>query len=388
MTRLTDTTVKAMKPPAAGQAEHPDEMVTGLRLRIGAGGRKAWIVRTRAGGKPINRTLGRYPIMSLAKARSEAQKLLLEIATAGAPQEKRTFRDLLDHWLDHDAKANNRSWKLQKRQADIHVIPAWANRPIESITRADVRELIDGIEGTVAPNRVLALVRRLFRHALSRDWIQMSPAEAIEKPKAERARDRFLEMDEVKRIWAASDLLGYPYGPYVKMLLLTGQRRTEVASMRWADIDIDAATWIMCSDDTKSERAHLVPLAPQAVEMLRHAPRMGPYVWTTKGETYAQNYTKAKAKLDGFLAAGTDGEIGPWRLHDLRRTLATHMVRLGVSEIVVGRVLNHALQGVTARVYALHSYASEKRSALDRWAAEIDRAVAGRKVDNVVAING
>jgi integrase len=387
MARLTDTGVKAIKPPASGQAEHPDDLVTGLRLRVGAGGRKAWIVRTRAGGKPINKTIGSYPVMPLAIAREQAQKLLLDIQTTGAPRQKRTFADLLDHWVKNDAAENNRSWALQKRQAEIHVLPKWGKRSIDSISRGDVRDLIDGIEGVVAPNRVLALVRRLFRHALSRDWIAMSPAEAIEKPRGEKARDRYLEMAEVKRVYGAADLLGYPYGPYVKMLLLTGQRRTEVASMRWQDIDLDAATWVMGSDDTKADRAHLVPLSPAAVAILKAAPRLGDYVWTTDGETHVQNYTKAKNKLDAFIAAQGD-PLDAWRLHDLRRSAATHLVRLGVAETVVSRVLNHSVQNVTARVYALHSYAPEKRSALDRWAAEIGRAVAGKKAGKVVAING
>lgn len=386
MARLTDTSVKAIRPPDAGQAEHPDDLVTGLRLRVGAGGRKAWIVRTRAGGKPINKTLGSYPVMPLATAREQARKLLLDIQTSGAPRPKRTFAELVDHWVENDARDNNKSWELQKRQAEIHVLPKWGTREIDSIKRGDVRDLLDSIEGVVAPNRVHALVRRLFRHALGRDWIEHSPAEAIEKPRGESVRDRYLEMPDVARIYRTADLLGYPYGGYLKMLLLTGQRRTEVASMRWQDVDLDAATWTMGSADTKAARAQLVPLSPQAVAILRAAPMIGEYVWTTDGRSHVQNYTKAKLKLDQFLAGHEAGPLDSWRLHDLRRTVATHMVRLGVSETVVGRVLNHALQGVTARVYALHSYAPEKRSALDRWAAEIDREIAGRVPGKVVAL--
>ena len=227
MTRLTDSRVAAIKAPASGQDEHSDDLVTGLRLRVGAGGRKAWIVRTRAGGKPINKTIGSYPLMTLAKARDEARDFLIGIAKDGPPREERTFGELVTEWFNKVAKPNNRSWRMQERRLEIHVLPHWKARQLGSIKRADVRDLIETIEGDVNPNRVLTLVRTLFRYALSRDWIEASPAEGIAKPKTEHSRDRVLDMDEVKRAYVASDLLGYPFTGFVRLLFLTGQRRTE-----------------------------------------------------------------------------------------------------------------------------------------------------------------
>lgn len=387
MARLTDTRVASIKPPQSGQVEHSDDLVTGLRLRVGAGGRKAWIVRTRAGGKPINKTLGSYPVLGLGEARDAARDLLRDIARNGAPRAARTFGELVDHWIEHVAKPNNRSWDKQKRRLEIHVLPHWRDRQLDSIRRADVRDLIDGIPGDVAPNRALTLIRTVFRYGMSRDWIEASPAEAIAKPKSETPRDRFLDMEEVKWVYSTADMLGYPLAGYLKMLFLTGQRRTEVGMMRWEDIDLDAGTWTIASVDTKAGRAQLVPLSPQAIAMLKATPRLGAYVWTTDGRTYLSGYTHVKARLDGLLAA-QGARLKAWRLHDIRRSVATHMVRLGVTETIVGRVLNHAAQGVTAKVYALHSYEPEKRSALTRWAAEIDRMVAGKPADNVVAFNG
>jgi integrase len=389
MARLTDTKVAAIRPPASGQEEHPDDLVTGLRLRVGAGGKKSWIVRTRAGGKPINKTIGSYPIMGLGKAREEAKEFLLDIAkNGGAQRPTYTFGDVADHWIKNVAKPKNRSWKEQQRRLDLHVLPHWRDRQIDSIRRGEVRELVERIEGEVQPNRILTMVRTLFRYAMSRDWIEASPAEAIEKPKDESPRDRFLDMTEIRRAYVAADLLGYPFTGFVKLLFLTAQRRTEVASMRWDQLDLAAGTWLLTSEETKSARQHLVPLSPQAVALLKATPRLGEYVLTSDGKSFVQGYAKAKTALDKFIAADGGDELKPWRLHDIRRSVATHMVRLGVPETTVGRVLNHAPQGVTARVYALHSYEPEKRSALTRWAAEIDRAVAGQKADNVVAING
>jgi integrase len=383
---LTDAKVAAIKPPAAGQEEHRDTKVTGLRLRVGAGGKKTWTVRARAGAKVINKKIGSYPAMKLAAARGAAEKLLEALARDGSTDAiDRTFGAVADAWIEKVAKPKNSSWRLQERRLEMHVLPHWRDRKIATITRADVRDLLEGIEGDVLPGRVLAIVKTVFRYALSRDWVDASPVEGIEKPSTDTARDRVLSMEEVSAIWTAAGLLGFPFGHYLRALTLTGQRRTEVAAMRWADVDLDAATWIIPAKETKSQRTHLVPLSAPVVELLKDLPRLGEYVFTHDGESHVSGYAKAKSRLDSFIAA-TDAKVAPWRLHDLRRTAATHMVRLGISEEVVGRVLNHSPKGVTAKVYALHTYAPEKRSALDRWAAELMRAVQGKSPNNVVTL--
>ncbi|HUE80293.1 MAG TPA: tyrosine-type recombinase/integrase [Sphingomicrobium sp.] len=385
---LTAAKVAAIKPPAKGQEEHRDSKVTGLRLRVGAGGKKTWIVRARAGAKILNKKLGTYPAMKLAAARTAAERLLEAIARDGTAEAvDRTFGAVADAWIDKVAKPKNDSWQQQKRRLEMHIFPAWRDRRIADIRRADVRELVEGIEGEVLPNRVLTIIKTVFRFALSRDWLEASPAEGIEKPNAESERDRVLDMAELKRVWDAAGLIGFPFGQFVRMLALTGQRRTEVATMRWADVDLEAATWTLSKADTKSDRKHLVPLPEPAVELLKGLPRFDGYVFTTDGETHISGFAKGKARLDAFIA-GSGDPVEPWTLHDLRRSAATHMVRLGVLEEVVGRVLNHAPKGVTAKVYALHTYAPEKRSALDRWAAELMRAVEGKPAEKVVPIRG
>ena len=201
---LTDTKVNGLKPPAMGQEEHRDLKVPGLRLRIGAGGKKTWIVRARAGEKIVNKKLGNYPAMGLGAARTAAEKLLTAVKRdKGTEGIDRTFGSVAETWIDKVAKPKNRSWKLQERRLELHVLPKWRERKIAEIRRSEVRDLIEGLEGDVLPNMVLALVRPIFRFALSRDWIEASPAEGIEKPKADSARDRVLSMDEVVRIWRA-----------------------------------------------------------------------------------------------------------------------------------------------------------------------------------------
>jgi integrase len=131
----------------------------------------------------------------------------------------------------------------------------------------------------------------------------------------------------------------------------------------------------------------MVPLSDPAVELLKPLPQLGDYVFSTDGETHIKGFAKAKARLDSFLSA-KDGPMEPWTFHDLRRTAATHMGRLGVSLEVIARVLNHARAGVTAKHYALYEYEAEKRSALDRWAAEVMRTVDGTAARKVVPIRG
>ncbi|MEM9085790.1 MAG: tyrosine-type recombinase/integrase [Pseudomonadota bacterium] len=385
---LTDTKVAAIKPPEKGQAEHPDAKVVGLRLRVGAGGKKTWTLRKRVGAKTINRKLGTYPAMGLAKARTAALSMIEAIEATGSSEAiDRTFKSAAQHWLENKAKVRNKGWRAQERQLERYVYPAWEDRQIRSIKRAEVRDLIEGIDGKILPNRILALVNTIFRYSLARDWLEASPSEAIEKPSPERVRERVLSMEEIASVWRASELLGFPYGPLTRLLMLTGQRKGEVTNMLWSEIDLDAKTWTIPAEKTKSSRAQLVPLSPLAAGILDQLPHLTDYVFTTNGETPVNGFGKAKFKLDQFL--GSRGEaIEDWRFHDLRRSVATHMVRLGISEPVVSRVLNHAAQGVTGKHYALHSYAPEKRQALELWAAEMDCAVNGVRGDNVVQIGG
>ncbi len=371
MTLLTDTRVAALKPPEKGQVEYPDHKVTGLRLRIGAGGTKTWTLRKRVGSKTVNRKIGVYPAVKLAGARIAAERMLEALERDGGTESlDRTFGQLAAHWLEKHAQIENRGWRDQERQLELHVYPTWQDMKLSDLRKGDVRALLEGLEGKVLPNRILALVKAILAYGAANDWIEASPAAPIKKPRSETRRDRVLDMGEVARLWSAAELLGYPLGPWTRVLLLTGQRRSEVAEMRWSDIDLEAGDWVIPATGTKADREHLVPLSGEVVEILKAMPRMGDYVFTLTGETPISGFSKAKTRLDRYLAS-MDQELKPWRYHDLRRTCATHMVRLGVSETVVGRVLNHAAQGVTAQVYARYDHAKEKRAAMEVWAAEV-----------------
>jgi integrase len=336
----------------------------------------------------ITQSLGRYPALSLAAARRAARDILSQIAEGGAPRPKLHYEDVAADFIERHCKPKNKRWYDQEAQLRYHVLPVWRGRAFGELRKRDVVALIDGVRdngATVMANRVLALVHKLFAWAVSRDIIEHNPATGVAKPVGEVPRDRVLTTPEVKAIWKATTHMAYPHGAYIRLLLLTAQRRDEVATMRRSAIDFETAEWKLDAADTKAARAHIVPLSKPVLAILEQLPRLDDYVLTTRAGTHICGYSKSKELLDKFMATElgiAPSELPNWRIHDLRRTVATRMVGLGIMEEVVGKVLNHARQGVTARHYNHHAYINEKRHALDLWAAELMRIVDGDALDH------
>ncbi len=214
-----------------------------------------------------------------------------------------------------------------------------------------------------------ANIRTLFKWAIQREIVNTNPCADTPRPvNGNRSeRDRVLSDEEVRSTWEACGKLGYPFGRIVQMLLLTGQRKSEVAKMKWPDVDLDEKVWRLRRDQTKADRSHDVPLSPLAIELLNGLPHLNDsdYVFTADGIRPFNGFSKAKARLDKL--SRTNG----WRLHDLRRTVGTNMAEhLGISVFTVARVLNHAEGGVT-KIYARASYLKEKRVALEKWSEHL-----------------
>jgi len=234
---------------------------------------------------------------------------------------------------------------------------------------------LDGIavRAPVQANRVFAMLRKLFNWCVDRDILQASPCVRVKPPGRETDRDRVLSDDELKRVWRAAYLLGWPFGPAVKLLILTAQRRNEVAMMRWDEVDLDGALWTIPSEKSKNGRVHQVPLSPTALDIIKALPRMGEVVFTTSGTKPISGFSKAKVRLDKLSG------VTEWRLHDLRRTATTGMAKMGIGPHVVARILNHGagtIRGVAA-VYNRHAYLDERRTALEAWARRVDALVNG-----------
>jgi integrase len=385
--KLTQLAVDRIGKPAEGRIEYFDSYLPGFGVRVADTGHKSWVVMYRSSGK-LRRytlgTLGEYP--KVDDARDRARRIMQEAARGIDPaavkkaarlakpapraeREPETVCFVAALFVERYCKPNTRSWQETQRRLRNHVVSRWGDRELASISRRDVLELLDNLidrGNPIAANRVLAAVRKMFAWAVERDIISASPVQNIKAPGKETERERVLSDDELVSVWRAADAMGGTAGAFIKTLALTGQRRDEVATMRWVDLDLGRAIWTLPREANKSDRSHEVPLAPLVLDILQSLPRIGECAFTTTGDRPISGYSKIKARVDGIA------QVEAWRFHDLRRTTGTGMARLGVPVSTISRVLNHREGGVT-KIYNRYGYLDEKRKALEAWAVHIDR---------------
>jgi integrase len=386
--KLTPISVEKAKPNLAKRIEIPDGGQPGLYLVVQPSGAKSWAVRYRLSGKPRKLTLhGGIP---LADARSMAREALVQVAKGIDPAaEKRAkrrspsnddhiFAVAYEEFLQRHVKVKTSlgySRNLQ-RFFRLDVVPAWGNRDIRTITRLDVNRLLDGVVDRIkakdadaigaSANTVRTIVGSFFKWAVRRGYLDTSPVVGVKAPLALVSRDRVLADDEIRRLWIACDAIGYPCGTFAQMLLLTGQRRTEVAAMTWQEVNLKQRAWTLPRDRSKNDEAHVVPLSDAVMDILQSLPRIGGrFVFTVTGEHHLKDYAGAKKQIDAQTMLADH-----WTFHDLRRTVATGMARLHITQEVAEKVLNHIsgkVSGISA-IYNRYDYAEEQRQALDVWA--------------------
>jgi integrase len=289
-----------------------------------------------------------------------------------------TVETVAQQFVERHCLRNNRPSTAAVTQGllNLYVLSRWRNRLLRDITRRDVRDLLDRIvdaEKPIAANRTLAAIRKLFNWALERDIIDASPCAGIKRPSLERSRERVLSDDELRAVWQAAGRLNDPFGSLVRLLVLTGQRRGEVAGMRWSELDLEGALWKLPAGRVKNAKGHDVSLSRAALDLLAGLPRIGDFVLTLDGTAPVRDYARGKRRLDALLPP----DMPPWTLHDLRRTAATGLARLGVNLVVIEKILNHvsgSLAGIVG-VYQRHEFADEKRAALQQWADHVERLV-------------
>jgi integrase len=399
---FTARTIDAMKPDPEKRREVPDPALPGLYLVLQPTGSKSWALRYRYGGRPRKLTLGRWPVMTLAEARAVAGGHLDEIEHGRDPGAKVAARepDTVEALVGLFAArhlAKLRSGAEAKRVLDAFVVARWRDREVQSIKRRDVIELLEEIilsgRHTTA-NRVRAHLSKFLNWCVEREILDTSPVAGVRPPARERTRDRVLSDDEVRWLWAACAEVGGPWGPMARVLLLTGQRLSEVAGMTRGEIEGD--TWKLGPERTKNKRPHDVPISAPARAALAALPRINgsAYFFTTTGATPVSGFDKARKALAAAMeriAAEERGEpvqIAGWGFHDLRRTAATGMARLGIPVRTTEAVLNHVsgTGGGLVAVYQRHTYAEEKRAALEAWARFVVDLVEGRAPGNVVRL--
>lgn len=408
--KLTQKGIEAIKPDPAKRLEIADASHPGLYLVVQPSGAKGWALRYRQAGKPAKLTLGKFPVMGLAEARKAASEALAKVEAGGDPitEKKQAKAAKLDAQLTERDKIKTLAGDFYKRHLaklksgdqarqflERFTVKAWGERDIQTITKRDVLDLLDSIADSgreVTANRVLAHTRKFLNWCVERDVIAISPATGVKPVAKEASRDRVLTDDEIRLFWRACDAAGQPWGPFGKLLLLTGQRLNEVAQM--TDAEIRGQVWHLAASRTKNGRAHNVPLSKAASAVLDAMQRVkndAGYIHCTNGESAVQGFHKARAAIANKMAelaaedAGEAVEIPAWTFHDLRRTCATGLARLGVPVRVTEAVLNHISgtgAGIVA-VYQLHDYADEKRDALEAWGRYVLALVEGQP-DNVV----
>jgi integrase len=400
--RLTVKNVEAMR-PGAERREIPDAHMPGLYLVLQPSGAKSWAVRYRHRRISRKHTIGAYPALGLKDARELGAKALRAVAEGRDPgREKLLARSakadsverVVEEFLERHVRRSNRPRTAQgtERLLRQHVLPHWRGRMVHDITRRNVLDILDRVVDGGAPitaNRVFAAVRKFFNWCTARDILAASPCAGVKPPTAERARDRVLSDDELRLVWAAADKLGGTFGPLVKLLALTGQRRDEVARMRHNELNLDARLWTLPAERTKNNKPHEVPLSNATLPVLGSVPRIAgsPFVLATNGgASPISGYSEGKRRLDALLPA----DMPAWRLHDLRRTCASGLARLGINLPVIEKVLNHSsgsFAGIVG-VYQKHSFADEKRQALEAWGNFVEALVEGKPTSKIVRLRG
>ena len=378
--RLTHRGIAALE---AGRwlTDYWDETLSGFGVRAHHNGRKSYFVRYTADGSRRRMTLGTYPALCLADARDKAKVVLGRVARGEDPQaekvadrEAETFGELAAEYLERHAKPNKRRWKEDERVIRAELLPVWKRRKAKNIGRRDVSEVLDTIVARGSPimaNRTKALISKILNFGISRDVVEYNPCTAVPMPAKESQRERVLTEEEIRAFWRALDGLEPVLASTFKMRLLTAQRGSEVLSMRWEQTNCD--WWTIPAAVAKNGHAHRVPLSPQVHTLLEELrPRTGSSVWVFASRRRRGQHVKTVTR-----AATRTAEVAGIRdftSHDLRRTAATFMTSMGVSRLVVSKILNHAERGVTA-VYDRHSYDKEKREALQLWGEKVESVV-------------
>jgi integrase len=402
--KLTAAAIDRFRPPKSGQVEHFDELLRSFGLRVSHSGTKAWFVMTRVNGKLIRVTIGRYPAIGLADARKRAQELMRLAAEGIDPrhveEEKRLKRQvdientvgrLAEHFMDKHVEPNLRDTTAREYRRILFGkdIAQWRARPVNSIKKRDVLELMDSIDARGSKSAAalsLAYLRKFFNWCVEREIIESSPMDRFRLHRNLRSRERVLSEDELRPIWTAFDAETGLFGSLFQLLLLTGQRRNEVAGMRWEEfrgLDTDQAIWEIPGQRTKNRRTHLVPLTPRAAAMILAMPRIGTFVFSSTGDKPVSGFSKSKARVDQRLADFAEMSdqpvMPPWRLHDMRRTMVTSMnEHLSVAPHIVEAVVNHVTGSAKAGVAGVYNralYMDERRNALERWDQYIEQHV-------------
>ncbi len=427
--KLTEIGVSSLKTPPKGRLdEYPDSMFPGFAVRVSDKGRKTFLLITRYPGSssPARRAIGHHPVMTLAEARQEAKSWALLIAKGIDPKDERieakkesarkranSFAAVVEDYLK-DILTRQRNRHAKKDDAEIRrelLDPqrnAWMRKPISDITDADIAELIGAIRDRPAPGmayNVWGHVKAIFSWAMWPERRQgyglaSNPTQHLQ-PKhfklSKTVSTRVLSDDEIRAYWQVADSTPYPLGPFYKLLMLTGQRKSEVSDAAWGEFDLKRRKlWTVPEERFKSGQSHLVPLSNDALALINGLERFagessGDFLFsTTRGVKPINGFSKAKNALDKEMLErlkenDPNAKLPDWVFHDVRRTVRTRLSSIRVNSDVAEMVIGHGKTGLR-RVYDQHEFEQEMREALDRWAAALNAIVSPTIQTNVVKL--
>ena len=413
--RLTVRKLDSLKPAKPGQRyDIMDTDVRGLGVRVTDRAdektgkpQRTFILLARYPGSPnpTRRALGEYPTLTLEKAREKARHWRELIAEGKDPKDevekqKReelrkkadTFEALVDKYATQ-VLAKQRRGDIVARELRTFFGEPWRGRAITSIDRRDVIDVISQRPLYQAHN-LFGHARAMFNWAIEQgiDGLEHSPCDRI-RPKRligeRKPRQRVLDDAELRAFWKATEAQGYPFGPLFRLLLLTGCRKSEIGDAHWREFDSRKEPKLLTipPERFKSDAHHLVPLNSGAQAILKGLPRFdrGEFLFSSNlGEKPVSGFTGAKERLDATMAKELSGELKPWRVHDLRRTVRTRLAALKISDRLAELVIGHGAKGLQ-RNYDQHQYEAEMREALELWAARL-RDILTPPPENVVSI--
>ena len=355
----------------------------GFAIRIFPSGKKSWTFLYTYLSRKRRMTLGKYPTISLANARIKHREALIILEKdkkdPGLEKQKAilesrnssTIKALIEEYLEKYAKVYKRTWKEDQRILYKDILRPWGNRKVHDITRRDIIRLLDKIKERGSPitaNRTLACIRKMFNFAVERAILNLSPCQIIATPSKENSRERYLNAKEIKIFWDGLKIVSMSEALKLalKFLLTTAQRKTEVISAEWNEIDFAANIWTIPAQKAKNNLAHRVPLSNLALDLLHEIKKLsGDSIWLFPSEKTNTSIRGQSLNRALYRNLHMFSNVEGFCVHDCRRTAATHMASLLIPIDTISRILNHTRNNVTEQYYIKHSYDNEKRNALE-----------------------
>lgn len=390
--RLSEKTIKTLNPPAKGNRITYDEELPGFGLRVTAAGAKAFVLTYWLDGRQRRLTVGRWPTWNATGARERAKALRRQIDSGEDPlaekkqrREAPTVSDIAREYLArHSVK--KKTGHLDKEYINRDILPEWGHLKAADLERREIVAVVErkAVGGApIAANKLLSTIKGMLNWAVENEYLEVNPAARVKAPGDKQARDRWLNEAEIRAVWTKLDTakMQPEYRTALRMILASGQRPGEVLSAEWREIDVDNALWVIPAAKSKNGKQQTVPLSKTALALLKPLPRGVRWLFPgAKG-----SHLTVKGMSNAVLMNREHFGIPRWTPHDCRRSTATHLAKLGVSRLIIERVLNHTDRTVTA-TYDQHSYDDQKRQALMRWSDKLQQVITGKKAGKVVSI--